>query len=123
MHMNWEKMVAIAGGSHLFDLVLDGLLFLLVGVARFFELRGWHLAAFVVGEQMRRRTFEHIKRIGHRQPGVLGHRGFHRVLLDRERVASGVKNNHAWDCEVYQVAAAMMAGILGAVQRPQGAAV
>jgi phage terminase large subunit GpA-like protein len=26
----------------------------------------------------------------------------------------GVKGNHAWDCEVYQTAAAMMAGILGA---------
>jgi hypothetical protein len=25
----------------------------------------------------------------------------------------GVKGNHAWDCEVYQVAAALMAGILG----------
>jgi hypothetical protein len=34
----------------------------------------------------------------------------------------GVKGNHAWDCEVYQTAAAMMAGILGAVQQPQGAA-
>jgi phage terminase large subunit GpA-like protein len=34
----------------------------------------------------------------------------------------GVKGNHSWDCEVYQVAAAMMAGILGAVQRPEPAA-
>ena len=25
----------------------------------------------------------------------------------------GIKNNHAWDCEVYQTAAAMMAGVLG----------
>jgi hypothetical protein len=31
----------------------------------------------------------------------------------------GVRGNHAWDCEVYQTAAAMMAGILGAVDRPQ----
>jgi len=29
----------------------------------------------------------------------------------------GVKGNHSWDCEVYQTAAAMMAGILGAVQQ------
>jgi hypothetical protein len=34
----------------------------------------------------------------------------------------GVKGNHAWDCEVYQTAAAMMAGILGAVQSPSRAA-
>jgi hypothetical protein len=34
----------------------------------------------------------------------------------------GVKGNHSWDCEVYQVAAAMMAGILGAVARPEPAA-
>jgi phage terminase large subunit GpA-like protein len=30
----------------------------------------------------------------------------------------GVKGNHSWDCEVYQVAAAMMAGLLGAIRHP-----
>ena len=34
----------------------------------------------------------------------------------------GVKGNHAWDCEVYQTAAAMMAGILGATERKEPAA-
>ena len=34
----------------------------------------------------------------------------------------GVKGNHSWDCEVYQTAAAMMAGVLGALQRPEPAA-
>lgn len=34
----------------------------------------------------------------------------------------GVKGNHAWDCEVYQTAAAMMAGILGATDRKEPAA-
>ena len=28
----------------------------------------------------------------------------------------GVKGNHAWDCEVYQTAAALMAGVLGTIQ-------
>jgi phage terminase large subunit GpA-like protein len=34
----------------------------------------------------------------------------------------GVKGNHSWDCEVYQTAAALMAGILGALVRPEPAA-
>jgi len=68
-------------------------------------------------------------------PGDIGGLYLHQLVREaREEVRNprtgavslawqqGIKGNHAWDCEVYQVAAAMMAGILGAIQPAPAAA-